>query len=252
MKPVALITGGQRGIGFGIAQSLRDAGYNLALTSERPPDDTEVTQALEELGPSARYRQHDLRDTAAVKSLLDGFEQEFGPLTAFVSNAGVPARVRGDMLDLASESFDLAMDVNLKGGFFLAQEVARRMCAAPGDTYRSLIFVTSVSAEMVSVERAEYCISKAAASMMSRLFAARLAAEGIGVFELRPGIIETDMTAAVRERYDNRIRDGLVPARRWGQPDDIASIVRALTSGQMAYATGAVIPVDGGLSIQRL
>ncbi len=252
MKSVALITGGQRGIGLGIAQSLRTAGYSLALTSEKPGDDPEVTDALDQLGPSALYRQHDLRNIAAAKLLLDDVEAELGPLTTLISNAGVPARVRGDMLDLAPGNFDLAMEVNLRGGFFLAQEVARRMCETPQDIYRCLVFVTSVSAEMVSVERAEYCISKAAASMMSKLFAARLASDGIGVFELRPGIIETDMTAAVRDRYDDRIGEGLVPARRWGQPKDIGRIVRALAGGQMAYATGSVIPVDGGLSIQRL
>ena len=156
------------------------------------------------------------------------------------------------MLDLAPDSFDFVLAVNLRGAFFLAQEVARRMLAAPSDVYRSMIFVTSVSAEMASVERAEYCISKAGASMMARLFATRLALDGIGVFELRPGIITTGMTAAVRDTYTARIEGGLVPAGRWGAPIDIGSVAVALATGQAAFATGAIIPVDGGLSIPRL
>jgi NAD(P)-dependent dehydrogenase (short-subunit alcohol dehydrogenase family) len=144
------------------------------------------------------------------------------------------------------------MGINLRGTFFLAQAVARGMLAAPTDTYRSLIFVTSVSAEMASVERAEYCLSKSAAAMMAQLFAVRLAAANIGVYDLRPGIIATPMTAAVTDKYSARIADGLVPAGRWGQPADVGSVVVPLATGQMQFATGAVIPVDGGLSIQRL
>jgi NAD(P)-dependent dehydrogenase (short-subunit alcohol dehydrogenase family) len=159
---------------------------------------------------------------------------------------------RGDLLEVAPDSFDRCMDVNLRGAFFLAQEAARRMLVLPPDPYRSIIFVTSVSAAMVSVERAEYCISKAGAAMMAQTFAARLAPENIGVFDIRPGIIDTPMTAPVRDRYDSRIADGLVPARRWGQPADIAQTILPLARGDFAFASGAVIPVDGGLSIHRL
>ena len=144
------------------------------------------------------------------------------------------------------------LGVNLRGGFFLAQEVARRMLALPPLPYRSLVFVTSMSAAMVSIERAEFCISKAGAAMMAGLFAARLAPHGIGVFEVRPGIIETAMTAAVKEKFTPRIEAGLVPAGRWGQPADVGAAVLPLVRGEMAFATGAVIPVDGGLSIARL
>ena len=231
MRPVALITGGQQGIGLGIAEALAKAGFAVALASLAAADDAAVVAAIEKLGADARYFRHDLSDIGNVPALLDAVEAELGPVDCLVSNAGVPAKVRGD---------------------FLAQQVARRMLAREAGPYRSLIFVTSVSAAMVSVERAEYCISKAGAAMMARLFAVRLAPHGIGVFELRPGIIETGMTAAVRDRYTPRIEAGLVPAGRWGQPADIGSIVVPLATGRMAFANGAVIPVDGGLSIARL
>lgn len=241
----ALITGGQQGIGFGIAQALHGAGFEVVLTAEQP--ESAAAAALEAL-PGAHYIQQDLADIDGVPALLDAV----GPLSTLVSNAGVPAMLRGDLLDMTSASFDRCMAVNLRGAFFLAQEVARRMLAVSADTYRSLIFVTSVSADMVSDDRAEYCISKAGAAMMVQSFATRLAAEGIGVFDLRPGIVETPMTAPVRDKYDNRIADGLVPAGRWGVPQDIGKIVVPLATGAFDFATGAVIPVDGGLSIPRL
>jgi len=252
MKPLALITGGQRGIGLGIAKELASAGYALAICASSSSDTDAVKHALAELGPDAKYYQHDLRDVGGVGVLLDKIESDMGPISALVSNAGVPAKIRGDMLDLQVDSYDFVMDVNLKGAFFLAQETARRMITRPDGPYRSIVFVTSVSVEMVSIERAEYCLSKAGAGMMAKLFAARLAADNIGIFELRPGIIETDMTAGVKDKYTNRIDGGLVPAARWGQPSDIGSAVLPLVNGQMAFANGSVISVDGGLSIHRL
>lgn len=249
---MALISGGQQGIGLGIAAALVGAGFAVALAAEVEPGAEAVAEALAALGDRARYFQHDLRDVAGAAGLLDRVEAALGPVGTLVSNAGVPARVRGDMLDLAPENFDFVMDVNLRGGFFLAQETARRMLATSAEAYRSMVFVTSVSAAMVSVERAEYCISKAGAAMMAALFAARLAPHGIGVFELRPGIVATGMTVGVRDSYTARIEGGLVPAGRWGEPGDVGSIVLPLVRGDMAFATGAVIPVDGGLSIPRL
>jgi NAD(P)-dependent dehydrogenase (short-subunit alcohol dehydrogenase family) len=246
--PVALITGGQQGIGLGIAQALAAVGFEVAIASLPAPSDASVRQALALLGPRARYFQHDMRDLSAVEGMLE----QVGGVTAFVSNAGVPAPIRGDMLDLRPENFDLVMDVNLRGAFFLAQAVARQMLATASGHYRSMTFITSVSAQMASVERAEYCLSKAGASMMAQLFAQRLAAKNIGVFELRPGIIETNMTAGVRDKYSARIKEGLVPAGRWGQPQDVGAVVVPLALGQMAFSTGAVIAVDGGLSMQRL
>ncbi len=249
---VALVTGGQQGIGLGISEALVAEGFRVILASRSAPDAAPVRAALERLGPQASYLRHDLADVVGVAALLNACEAEAGPVTTLVQNAGVPARVRGDMLDLTPENFDFVLDVNLRGAFFLAQEAARRMMARAGETYRSITFVTSVSATMVSVERAEYCVSKAGAAMMAQLFAARLAPHGIGVFELRPGIIETGMTAGVKDKYTARIEDGLVPAGRWGQPSDIGDVVVSLARGAFAFATGAAIPVDGGLSIPRL
>ncbi|MFZ2101266.1 MAG: 3-ketoacyl-ACP reductase [Oricola sp.] len=252
MKPVALITGGQQGIGLGIAEALVEAGFAVALASRSAPEESSVVSALQRLGEDARYYGHDLRQIENVRSLLDFVEADLGPVDCLVSNAGVPAKIRGDMLDMSPENFDFVLDVNLRGAFFLAQEAAKRMVARESANYRSMVFVTSVSAGMASIERAEYCISKAGAAMMAELFAVRLAPLGIGVFELRPGIIETGMTAGVKDKYTARIEGGLVPAGRWGQPSDIGSVVVPLATGRMAFANGAVIPVDGGLSIARL
>ena len=242
----ALITGGQQGIGLGIAQALSAAGFAVVMAAEVEESAPAVQAALQAL-PKARYLQHDLLggDPAA---LLDAV----GDVTCFVSNAGVPARQRGDMLSVTAESFDHVMGINLRGAFFLAQEVARRMLAAPSAHYRSMLFITSVSAQMISVERAEYCLSKSAAATMAQLFAVRMAPHGVGVFDLRPGIIDTAMTAAVHDKYTARIAEGLVPAQRWGLPSDIGSVAVPLALGQMAFANGAVLPVDGGLSISRL
>jgi NAD(P)-dependent dehydrogenase (short-subunit alcohol dehydrogenase family) len=252
MTPVALITGGQQGIGLGIAEALVAAGFQVAVASLPAAGEDSVRVALKKLGGRARYFQHDLADISRVPALLDAVERELGPVTALVSNAGVPANVRGDMLELAPENFDFVLGINTRGTFFLAQATARRMLAKPSPHYQSITFITSVNATMASTERAEYCISKAATAMTAQLFAARLGPHNIGVFELRPGIIETAMTAQAKDKHSARIESGLVPAGRWGQPSDVGSVVVPLVTGQLAFATGAVIPVDGGLSIIRL
>jgi len=252
MTPVALITGGQQGIGLGIAQSLARAGFRLALAALPAPGDASVLRALATLPDDTLYLQHNLTDIARAPALLDAVEAQHGPVTTLVSNAGIPSPQRGDLLDLTPDAFDTVLSVNTRGTFFLAQECARRMLATPSDHYQSLIFITSVSAALASPERAEYCISKAATAMTAQLMALRLAPHGIGVFDLRPGIIATPMTAPVSAKYDQRIAEGLVPARRWGTPADIAQTIVPLATGQFAFATGAVIPVDGGLSIPRL
>jgi NAD(P)-dependent dehydrogenase (short-subunit alcohol dehydrogenase family) len=243
----ALVTGGQQGIGLAVAQALDAAGFSVVIASLPPPDDPAVVAALRGLR-EARYVQHDVAHVEAIPALLDAV----GPLTTLVANAGVPAKMRGDLLDLAVESWDHVMGINLRGTFFLAQQVAKRMLASDSPHYRSITFVTSVSADMASPERGEYCVSKAGAAMAARLFALRLAPHGIGVFDLRPGIIATPMTDAVHDRYTARIEGGLVPAARWGEPADIARTIVPLATGAFAFATGAVIPVDGGLSIARL
>lgn len=247
MTPHALVTGGQQGIGRAIAEALHGAGWRVTLASEIPADAAPVQSALAAM-PGARYLRHDLTCTDAIPALLAAA----GPVTTLVSNAGAPAMARGDLLDMGADSFDRCMAVNLRGAFFLAQAVARDMLALPPQPYRAIVFVTSVSASMVSADRAEYCISKAGAAMMAQAFAARLAPAEIGVFDIRPGIIATPMTAPVADRYDRRIADGLVPAARWGTVQDVARAVLPLARGDLAFATGAVIPVDGGLSINRL
>ena len=250
--PIALVTGGQQGIGLGIASALAHAGFRLAIVSLPAASDPVVVQALKRLGPDARYFRHDLADVAAIPALMAQVANDMGPITALVQNAGVAAKVRGDMLDITPEHFDFVNAVNLRGAFFLAQAVARQMLSQPQSPFRSITFVTSVSARMASVERADYCISKAGAAMAAQAFALRLAPHGIGVYELRPGIIDTAMTAAVKDTYTARIEGGLVPAARWGMPQDIGAVIVPLATGQFAFATGAVIPVDGGLSIERL
>ncbi len=250
--PVAMITGGQQGIGLAVAEALQAAGFRIAIASLPAADTSAVQNGMARLAEGARYYRHDVSDAAAAPLLLSEVEADLGPVTCFVSNAGVPAKIRGDLLDLTPDSWDHVLGVNLRGAFFLAQEVARRMARRQSPHYRSLHFVTSVSAEMVSIERGEYCVSKCGASMVAKLFATRLAPLNIGVFELRPGIIATEMTAGVTEKYAARIEGGLVPAHRWGEPQDIGSAVVPLALGQMAFATGMVIPVDGGLSVPRL
>ena len=253
MSKTALVTGGQRGIGFGISKALVAAGYQVAVLAQLDPQEPEVVEALEILGDSAAYYRHDLENIEGHSAILNQIEQDLGPISTLVSNAGVPAKNRGDVLDLHPDSFDFVMGVNLRGAFFLAQDVARRMLSRPGGpSYQSLIFITSVSAAMVSTERAEYCMSKAGAAMMAKLFTVRLAPHGIGVFEIQPGIIETPLTARVKDTYTKRIAEGLVPTERWGQPKDVADAVVPLADGKMAFATGSTLAVDGGLSISRL
>ena len=248
MTRLALITGGHRGIGLGIAQALAADGWALALASEVAPDDQEVAAALGAL-PGAQYYQLDVTDTQCHAAVLDRVEAAQGPLTSLVSNAGVPAMVRGDLLDMGTDSFDRCIAVNTRGTFFLAQASAKRLLAAPETHHKSMIFVTSVSATMASLGRGEYCMSKAAAAMAVQLFALRLAPHGIGVYELRPGIIDTPMTAGVKDRYTTEIENGLVPARRWGTPADIGGAVLPLANGQMPFATGSAIALDGALSV---
>ena len=194
----------------------------------------------------------DVGDLAATPPPSAPSWGDFGRIDCLVNNAGVASPVRGDLLDLQPETIDRVMAVNLRGPLFLTQAVARWMLATGrAGRYRSIVNVSSVSAALASPERADYCISKAGVAMLTRLLALRLAAAGIGVFEVRPGIIRTDMTSAVTERYDRLIADGLVPMRRWGEGRDVAGSVAALAGGAFAFATGTVIQADGGLSIHR-
>jgi 3-oxoacyl-[acyl-carrier protein] reductase len=256
MRNVAVVTGGTRGIGLGIAQALAREGWDLAICGLR--DEAEVAGVLGTLrgtGVSVGYWQADIASPADRSRLLDEVARRYGALHALVNNAGRAPRVRADLLEAGEASFDEIIRTNLQGPYFLTQSAARLMVdmrRRDTSVHASIVFVTSVSAELASPNRGEYCVSKAGLAMAVKLFAARLAEHGIPVYEVRPGIIETDMTAGVRDVYDARIADGLVPERRWGTPADVGRTVAALVRGDLAYATGSVIHVDGGLSVGRL
>ena len=251
-RPVALITGARRGIGRAIGIALAKAGHDIAFTDIAEDEAVaEASRLFEAAGAKARFFKHDVAAVASHAGLVADVKAAFGRLDLFVSNAGIGAPVRGDMLEITEESFDLVMDINLRGAAFLSQEVARAMLADRPER-PAIVFITSASTELVSIDRAQYCVSKLGLSMWAKALAVRLAPEGIPVFEVRPGVIRTDMTAKVAAKYDARIADGLIPAGRWGEGEDVAAAVAALTSGQFAYATGTVINVDGGLLIPRL
>jgi NAD(P)-dependent dehydrogenase (short-subunit alcohol dehydrogenase family) len=256
IRPVALVTGGTRGIGLGIARALAREGWDLVLNGLRPPADvTPVVNELRALGRDVTYSAADVSSTHARATFVDGIRSRYGALNAIVNNAGRGPRVRADLLDATEDSFEELLRTNLQGPYFLTQALAKDIVAKreADATFRaSIVFVTSVSAEMASPNRGEYCVSKAGLAMAVQLFAVRLAEHGIPVYEVRPGIINTDMTAGVRDVYDRRIESGLVPERRWGQPEDVGKAVVSLVRGDLPYATGTIIHIDGGLSLSRL
>jgi NAD(P)-dependent dehydrogenase (short-subunit alcohol dehydrogenase family) len=254
-RRVALVTGGTRGIGLGIARALARDGWTLALCGLRSRKEvSDVVNELASVGGGAEYWSADIGSPNDRAQLLLSVVAHFGTLHALVNNAGRAPRVRADLLAATEESFEEVLRTNLHGPYFLTQSVARLLVQqqARERAPRAIVFVTSVSAEMASPHRGEYCVSKAGLSMAAKLFAVRLAADGIPVYEVRPGVIATDMTAGVKEMYDKRITEGLVPEGRWGQPEDVGRAVAALVRGDMPYATGTVFNIDGGLSIPRL
>jgi NAD(P)-dependent dehydrogenase (short-subunit alcohol dehydrogenase family) len=252
-RPVALITGARRGIGAAIALALARAEFDIAITDIAEDDDARATlAALQTAGAKAHFLRSDLADTTDHARVVAEAASLCGAIDCLVNNAGVPSPARGDLLDVRPEAFDQVMDVNLRGTFFLTQAVARHMTATASRNARSIITVSSVSAELASPERGEYCMSKSGLAMLTKLFALRLARDGIPVFEVRPGVIRTPMTAGVADKYDRRIADGLVPMGRWGEPDDIGAAVAALANGHFQFATGSVINLDGGLTIPQL
>jgi len=263
MSRVALVTGGARGIGLGISTALAREGWTLALCGVRPAADVDAALAgLRAAGAAeAAYWVADIADAGQRARLLEAVSERFGRLDALVNNAGKAPAVRADLLEAGQESFEDLIRTNLQGPYFLTQQAARLMLATRraadvSDPQRpppgGVVFVTSVSAEMASLNRGDYCVSKAGLAMAAQLFALRLAADGIAVYEVRPGIIATDMTAKVKDVYDRRIADGLVPEGRWGHPEDVGRAVAALLRGDVPYATGSVIHVAGGLQIGRL
>jgi Dehydrogenases with different specificities (related to short-chain alcohol dehydrogenases) len=266
MSKIALITGGSRGIGFGIAQKLAAEKWHLVINGVRPESDVaEPLAQLRAQGIQVAYAQGDVgsaegraailktcRDFVASVSALNS---QPSSLNLLVNNAGVAPKVRYDLLETTEESYDRVLDTNLRGVFFLTQAVARDMVAAKKadpSFSASIVNITSISATVISINRGEYCIAKAGLSMLSQLFAVRLGAEGIPVYEVRPGVIKTDMTAGVTEKYDKLIANGLCVQPRWGFPDDVGRAVASLARGDMPYSTGQVIMVDGGLTLPRL
>lgn len=256
MAEVALITGGSRGIGLGVAKSLAKIGCDIVINGMRAESDVaEVLQELSQIGGKVVYAQGNVGDAAGREKIMSSTLSAFGHINHLINNAGVAPNVRNDILEMTEESYDRVMDINLKSSVFLSQLAAKSMIKSKSidaSFNASIINMSSVSAMMVSIARGEYCISKAGMSMVTQLFAARLGKEGIPVYEVRPGVIATDMTSAVKEKYDKLIASGLFVTPRWGQSEDVGRAVKALVQGDMLYSTGQVIMVDGGLSMPRL
>lgn len=256
MKRIALVTGGARGIGFGIAQCLAKDGLDLAICGVR--DEAAAAEALDILragGADVLYVQADVADAGARQRLLEAVRRRFGRLHVLVNNAGIAPKTRADILEATEESFEQVLRTNLQGPYFLTQACANWMIAQAksGPGFRGCIVnVSSISATMASVNRGEYCISKAGVGMATQLWAARLGEYDIPVYEVRPGVIKTDMTAGVQAKYDKLFSEGLAVQRRWGMPDDVGRAVAALVRGDFPYSTGQVVMVDGGLTIPRL
>lgn len=253
---VALVTGGARGIGLGISRELAQAGFDLAICGVRPAECVAAAvESLQQGGRQVLYCQTDISCAEDRRRLIDAVRDHFGRLNVLVNNAGVAPRERRDILDATEESFDEVLRINLRGPYFLTQQAARWMIEQKeeDDSFgASIIFISSISATVASVNRGEYCLSKAGIAMASRLWAVRLGASGIPVYEVRPGIVLTDMTSAVQDKYDRLIREGLLLESRWGLPEDVGRCVRALAVGDLPYATGQVIVLDGGMTIARL
>ena len=255
-QPTALITGSSRGIGRAIAAQLAMDGYAVVVNyvrSQQPAD--EVVASIEESGGQAIAVQGSVADADDRRRLIERTLSDFGRLDVLVNNAGITSPGRHDLLEATEESWDTVFATNLKGPFFLSQLAARSMITqrSAGQIERgTIVNISSISAYAVSENRADYCIAKAGMQMMTKLLASRLADEGIRVYEICPGVIASDMTAPVQEKYDRLIADGMAPIRRWGQPEDVARAVAAVTSEAFAFSTGERINVDGGFHIRRL
>mgnify|MGYP005838031335 CR=1 FL=1 len=255
-KKVALVTGASRGIGKAIAVKLAQEGYAIATIGSS--DEDQVVEGLAEIrkfSPELIYIKGSLASSQDRKNFVDSVIDRFGRIDVLVNNAGVAPKVRMDILETTEESMDYVLGINLKGTFFLTQAVANIMVNTIENIEGmspAIINISSISAYTASTQRGEYCISKAGMSMITSLFADRLAQYGINVYEVRPGVIMTDMTAGVKEKYDNLIANGLTPIKRWGYPEDVANAVSVLCSGNLRFSTGEVINVDGGFHLRRL
>jgi NAD(P)-dependent dehydrogenase (short-subunit alcohol dehydrogenase family) len=255
-KPCAVVTGSSRGIGRGIAIELAKAGYNLIINYAGNQKAAEEAKALvEEHGVRAEIVKANVADDGERKNLIDEALSIYGRLDLLVNNAGIAPKVRADLLEMPEESYDLLMETNLKGPFFLTQYAANKMLElkdAGVIKKGRIVFVTSISAFTASINRGEYCLSKAGLTMAVKLFADRLAKQDILVYEIQPGVIATDMTSVVKEKYDKLIAEGLTPQPRWGTPEDVGKAVSALAQGYFDFSTGSSIEVGGGFGIQRL
>ena len=256
-KPVAVITGASRGIGRSVAIGLAAEGYDIAAIARSTDSEgmeilsTEVGKTGSQFFPVGL----DISCTGCHKEVVKNILERYGRIDILVNNAGVAPLHRNDVLDMTEESYDRLMNINLKGPVFFAQKVAKEMVWLREhiEGYKPVIvFITSVSAALSSTNRAEYCVSKAGLSMASSVFADRLSREGILVYEVRPGIIETDMTAKIKDKYDKLIHEGLIPQKRWGQPLDISKAVASLARGDWAFSTGTIFEISGGLNIHKL
>lgn len=255
-KPVALVTGGSRGIGYGIASALAEAGFDLGINGMRPEEQVgEALEGLRKRGAEVVYVRGDIADASERAGMLEGVKARFGRLNWLINNAGVAPKERRDLLEMTEESYRYVMDTNLGGSFFLSQAAARWLVEqkeADASFAGGIINVSSISATVVSINRGEYCVAKAGMSMATQLFATRLGEYGLPVYEIRPGITQTDMTSKVKEKYDKLLEEGLCVTPRWGYPEDAGKAVTALAGGAFPYSTGQVIMVDGGLTIPRL
>ena len=262
-RPVAIVTGASRGIGKGVAKELASLGYDLVVnyfdfTAEGKPDESKALQTqkeIKDLGAACEILRGDISSPEDRISLVALAKSTFGRCDMLMNNAGVAPSKRMDILEVTEESFDRVLGINLKGPYFLTQKVANWMIeqkkAHPERAYR-IVSTGSISSYTSSPARGEYCVSKAGISMMTKLYADRLAEYGIGVFEISPGIIMTDMTSVVKDKYDKLIAEGVTPIKRWGQPEDIAKAVGAIAEGRLDFSTGQIINVDGGFHLRRL
>lgn len=254
-RRTAIVTGASRGIGYAIARRLGRDGFQLVLAATgEEARHRDSLQALSAEGISWIYVRCDISKTEDRRRLIEAAVARFGRVDVLLNNAGVAPKVRADLLEMSEESFEYVLGINTKGTMFLTQLAARQMLAQPllGRKRGTIINISSCSAEVSSVNRGEYCVSKAGMSMLTKLFADRLAPEGIYVHELRPGVIATDMTGAVQEKYDRLIADGMFPIRRWGRAEDVADAVSVFAGEHFLYTTGNYIDVDGGFHIRRL
>ena len=251
---VALVTGGARGIGLGLSIALARQGFSVAVCGRSAPDKVaDAMSLIRAEGAVAEYFSCDISSADEREAMLSRVEEAFGVPDVLVNNAGVAPEVRSDILEMTQESFARVMAINLEGPFFLTQAVARRMVAkGKSNRFRCIINTGSVSADYASISRGEYCISKAGVAMATKLWACRLAEFGIMAYEVRPGVVHSDMTACVTAKYDKLIADGLTLQNRWGEPDDVGAVVASLASGAFGYSTGQVINVDGGMTVLRL